>query len=281
MSTSGLYAPVFRDILAGQTNLPSLPDVAVRIRQALQEEGCDTARVTRVVQGAPPVAAYLVRLANSPLYRGRVPVEDVKSAVSRFGLEGTRNLVTTYTLKNLFVTDQPLLGRMLRALWGASARLAALSAVLARHLPGFDPDRAMLAGLLQDIGALPLITRLARRRDLLADAPAARRAVADMTPRVGVLLLRQWGMDEQMQAVAASREDWHRDGGPLADLADLVLIARLHAYAGTPLMRGCPRMDQIPAFRKLPVGALTPESSLAVLAAAQEEVAAVHQVLGG
>jgi HD-like signal output (HDOD) protein len=281
VTASGLFANVYRDLLSGRTPLPSLPDVAVRLRRALSDPDCDLKRVTRVVQGAPPVAAYLIKVVNSPLYRGFHNVSDVKAAVTRLGLRGTRNLVTTYTLRHLFESGSPLLRELMAGVWREGTRLAALSAVLATRIRGVDPDRALLGGLLQDIGALPLLTQVEHRPELANDRGAVLAVLEEYTALAGGALLKHWGFDAELVEVARSREDWQRDPGPAADLADLVLLARLHAYVGTPRMRYCPRIDAVPAFRKLPGLRLTPQSSLAVLGAARKEVDEVQRLLGG
>ncbi|PCJ49743.1 MAG: hypothetical protein COA74_04645 [Gammaproteobacteria bacterium] len=63
-----------------------------------------------------------------------------------------------------------------------------------------------------------------------------------------------------------------RDKNPQADLADIILIARLHSYVGTAKMRDCPRISTLPAYHKLPFGSLGPHESMQILEQASEEI---------
>ena len=80
-----------------------------------------------------------------------------------------------------------------------------------------------------------------------------------------------------MIEVARSRRDWSRDPEPKADLADLVLIARLHAGAVWRDDGEHPRLDQVPAFSKFSLGELGEDSSLLLL---HDQEQAIEDVLG-
>lgn len=70
-----------------------------------------------------------------------------------------------------------------------------------------------------------------------------------------------------------------RDPGPKADLADIVLLARLHCYVGTKRMQKLPRINQLPAFHKLTLGDLTPEMSLSIIQEAREDIREIQKSL--
>ncbi len=94
------------------------------------------------------------------------------------------------------------------------------------------------------------------------------------------MLLKHWDFDEETVEVARSRKVWERDPGPAADLSDIVLVARLHGAVGTPEMHEAPKITEIPAFEKLPLGDIGPDESLALLREADAEVNEILQVLG-
>lgn len=281
MTEHALFLHIFQRLRNGELPLPSLPDIGLRVREAVRDPNQSLPGIARLVQLEPALAAYLVSVANSPLFRGAKAVDSCQSAVSRLGLAVTANLVMSYSLKTLFATSSSALTRILRQQWQASVRLAALSSVLARHTRCGDPDRALLAGLLQDIGALPILANLANKPEILGDEAELQTILEHYVVPVGGLLLRHWQFDEDMLRVVAAREDWMRDPGPKAELADMVLLARLHAHVGTPAMRRCPRINTVPAYAKLPMGELSPQDSLSILEEARQEVAEMQRLMAG
>ena len=84
-----------------------------------------------------------------------------------------------------------------------------------------------------------------------------------------------------MVEVAEEAENWMRDSVDGPDYADLVTIAQLHCFIGTPRMHELPMLDQVPAFHKLSLGEFTPEQSLDILTKASERLAEIEALLGG
>jgi HD-like signal output (HDOD) protein len=275
-----LIADVCRKVLDNRASLPSMPDVAARIHDAMNSPNWSLGTVAAIIKGDPGTTTYLVQIANSALYTGVTPIRDVERAIARLGIENTRNLVIAHTLRSMFVTRSPLLGALMTRTWQTSARLAALSAVLARRCPRFSPERALLAGLLQDIGVLPILQVLKRYQDQLTDAAQVYRAIERYAPQVGMILLKQWGFEADVVEVARSRGDWHRDNQPNPDLADLVLVARLHDNIVRGSDETLPRIDDVPAFSKLPLGELRSDSSLECLHEEEASVKDVMRLLG-
>ncbi len=276
----GLFSRVYHEILTDKAQLPSMPHVALRIRAAMQQKNFSAETVARVVEADAGTSAYLIRVANSALYRGAVPIKNVQTAVSRFGMEVTRNLVIAYALRAMFTTRSRVLAKIMQENWRTGARLAAVSSVLAKRFGDFGPDQAMLAGLLQDIGVLPLITALDKRKQSVSDPEKIVATVDEFANKVGPILLKHWGFDESTIEVARSRKDWFRDIRQEAELADLVLIARLHADVGTKNQADQPRINEVPAFHKLSLGNVGPDESLKILQEADADVQEVMQMLG-
>ncbi len=276
----GMFARVYRDILTNRAQLPTMPHVALRLRAAMQKKNFSVDSVARAIEADPGTSAYLIRIANSALYRGVVPIQNVNTAVSRFGMQATRNLVTAYALRAMFTTRSRALARIMQDTWRTSARVAALSSILAKRCPDFVPDQAMLAGLLQDIGVLPLLNAIEQRKQPVTDAASIVATLGSYANKVGPVLLEHWGFDEATIEVARSRDDWFRDPGPAADLADLVLIARLHAGVGDAGQHEQPRINEVPAFGRLGLDGLGPDESLQMLTDAEADVRDLMRMLG-
>lgn len=275
---NGLFARVYADIQRDSTCLPSMPDLALRLRAAMAEPACSAATIARVVKVDSGVSAYLLRVANSALYGGVTRIVGIESAISRLGMAATRNLVSAHALRAMFTTRSRALESVMRDTWRRSAHVGAVSAVLAARC-GFQADRALLAGLLQDIGALPLLHALEQHKVNIDDDQRVAATIDEFAPKVGAVLLAHWGFDDELIEVARSRGDWWRSHGNTADLSDLVLIARLHALVGTEHHATLPLINEVPAFFRLPLGELGPEASFALLREARDEIKEVLTVL--
>ena len=279
MFVTDIFEEIHRDFASNDLTLPSLPDIALRVHKAARDPNCTFDSIGKVLKSDTALSAHLIRMANSPLYLSRVPVTNVRASVHRIGVPGVRNFATTFALKNLFHSYNRGLTRLFRETWEDSCEISALTAVLATFCAGFDPDDALLAGLLQDVGIIVLLGALAEKGDDIDDAGTISASLDEWAPRIGELLLDSWEFDPRYVEVARARHDWNRDDAEQADLADLVTLARLHRYAVTGRMEGCPRISDTPAYRKLPVGQLTPKMSLQILEEAREEVGNIRSML--
>lgn len=279
MSEKRIFLQIYRDLESGKIELPTLPDLASKIRDTLKDPQTPIKEVAKLISADPTLTAYLIKIANSPLYVGVDRCCDVQSAIIRLGYNSTRNLSMTFVMRSLFRPKLRKLRPILEELWLQVSKLAALSSVLAARCGGFDPEMALTAGMMQDIGALPIIQKLSRIPDVFNKPNEVNRIIEQYSAPIGALILHKWNFQEDMVEVVRSRKDWMRDKNPKADLADIVLLARLHAYVGTPEMRKCPPIDKVPAFKKLSLGELGPRQSLLILEQAKEDVDEVKRLL--
>lgn len=278
-SASGIYSEIYSAIVSNQSLFPSLPEITLRLRKMLNDPNCTVSSAAKLLRTDPGLSAFVIRMAGSVRYLTRVPPTDLESAIRRIGLHATSQLATLFSVRATFSSSSPKLRRRMVESYQSATRVSVISTVIAKAVKGFDPDRAMLAGLLQDI-SLPLILRhLSERPAVFGDDGLCRQAIDRLAPLVGVLILKQWGFDEEMIEVARSRKQWTREGAAKPDLSDVVMIARLHALLGTAEFRDCPSFEELPAFQKLPLGELTPQRSIRMLEEARDEMAELGRLL--
>jgi len=281
VGAGGIYSEIYASLASNQSLFPSLPETTIRLRTQLSHSNCDIPSAAKLLQADPGLSAFILRVANSAGYLSRVPPKDLQSALRRIGLGSASRLATTFFVRSSFKSDDRVINKLLLQAYRDSTEVAVISHVLAGRVRGIDASKAMLAGLLQDIGLPPILVRLRERKEIFEDGKRRQEAVDKLAPLVGVLILKQWGFDEELIEVARSRKDWWRDTGKKPDLSDIVLIARLHSMIGTPQFKECPGFQELPAFQKLPVGELTPDNSIRMLDEAREEIANLTRMLQG
>jgi HD-like signal output (HDOD) protein len=267
------------DIEQDKLILPSLPEVAIRIGRALNDNITDASKIARMIQVDPAMTAKIVKAANSALYAGRQPVDSCTGAIVRLGINITHKLVLSFALREVFHAKQPTLRKHMQTLWSHSTRVAAICYVLARLTRRFNPEHAMLAGLIHDIGNLAILSYADRFQELEHNEQHLLSAITLLRDEIGAMILKKWQFSEDFVLVAREAEHWMRDPTAEADYCDLVIIAQLHSYVGTQQLAELPRLDQIPGFAKLKLGELTPRMSLKILEKAEGELAQAEALL--
>ncbi|MDQ2077072.1 HDOD domain-containing protein [Marinimicrobium sp. ABcell2] len=216
-----------RDLAAHNTLLPSLPEVALRVRLLTSDPDCNIAQLEQEVAKDAVIAARLVKVANSAsLLRGN-PVTSLRQAIANLGLNLVRSLVTQLAILQTMQRrgDSP----HMRDFVDVGLRISALCHTLASHQTHLDPELASLGGLLHNIGKLPLREFLGKRPELTL---AERNTLEQLLhPAVGAMMLRRWQMAEPLVQMAREHEKILRESGsPKADYVDIVIAANLLHY---------------------------------------------------
>ncbi|MEJ2404488.1 MAG: HDOD domain-containing protein [Candidatus Thiodiazotropha sp.] len=259
--------------------LPSMPDITIRIAKVIQDSNTDSEDIARVLQADPTVAAKIINVVNSAAYRGKTQIDNLPDAVTRLGRSVTHNLVISFALSKLFHSrSQDLKQRMLK-LWKHVSYVAPICHELANVTPGLAPDQALLCGLLHDIGALAILGNARSKPELANNPDLLDRMVKNLKAEVGAMVLKKWEFPGYFVQAALHAEDWMEDIGEDPDYVDLVVVAQLHAFIGTPMMGRLPRLDLVPAFHKLALGKLTPRHSIQILDNAKDQIREMRELL--
>ncbi len=275
-----LLMEFYAELRSNQIKLPSVPDVAWKVRRAVDRDDSTAELVANAVSADPSIAVKLVRACNSPLYRGFSDVRTVREAVVRLGMNTTRQLVTVFSMREVFKSRQASLQKEMERLWRHSREVAALCWVLADHATRLDPEEAMLAGLLHDIGVVPVLVQAEHHANLFANPEQLQRAITELRADVGTAVLENWSFPDNFVEAVRHAENWHhecRQAEP--QLTDVVILAQLHSMIGSQQNSGLPRIDEVPAYRRLGELELNASMSLELLTEARARVEEVQQLL--
>jgi HD-like signal output (HDOD) protein len=219
------------ELSGGKIELPGFPHIVMRVQKVLGDENCGASRIVKVLGSEPVLASQIVRMANSAaLNPAGVHVTDLRAAVARVGLDTVRSATIAFAMRQL--RDAPSLKGLeapLGVLWRRSVMVASLSCVVARKLTTVNPDTALLAGLLQGIGRLYILTRASGHRALFADQDSYQTIEQDWHLSIAAALLENWGIaDEIVQAVHESESFDRESRGPVS-LADVLATGTILA----------------------------------------------------
>ncbi len=242
-----LKSRIEADIASDQLFLPSLPDVALRIRDVVEDPNTSFPQIAKIVRTDVALAAKLVKIANSPLYRGMVPVADLPSALMRVGLSLLPTLAVGLLLDQVYRSEYARIDDRLRDLWLRSLTIAGRCQYLAQEFSGkLLPETAYLAGLIHAIGALPILARMDRNDVTQLTDAQIDATVSEMQGYIGGIILKKWNFPDALALVPIHCGEARYNGGEHPDYVDLVITAN-HVFANLDLEA----LMQTPSILKL------------------------------
>lgn len=279
LAKNRLYIDCYQFMQSDTLELPTIPDISFKIRQAINDVKTNNSKIARIIQTDPSITARLIQISNSPLYHGRRKIESCPEALTRIGLKASQSMITSFAIKSVFKAKSPLIRKKMQILWTHSSYIAAISAVLAYKTPGFDPDKAMLAGLLHDIGVVPILTYADKYPDILKNPRNLADTVKQLRVEIGVEIIRKWNFPNDFEDVIIHAENWNRDSGKTPDYTDIVMISQLHSFIGKVDVKKMPKIDSLPAYQKLASGHLDIDQSINILDQANDEIEHIRKML--
>lgn len=275
-----LTVQIYEDLNSNQLLLPSLPDIAIRVGQAVNHDFADASRVARVVENDPTMAAKLLKVANSARYSGSQQIGRLSEAITRIGLDNTHQLVITFALRELFRSSSRTLNQRMRELWENTRQVAAIAHVLSEHCPGLDPQSALLGGLLHDIGSVAILSYARDFPEVTEDPDGLEGSLTRLRAQLGSMIIAKWHLPSIFSDIAANNGNWQYSHEGPCNYADLMIVAQLHALIGKKEPGQLPSIDQVPAYKKLGFSSGATDSTLNILESAQQEIRQSLALLG-
>lgn len=211
--------------------LPTLPEIAVRVRQAADDPDINLHAMAEVIARDPALAARMLKVANSAFLGRTTKVNSLNQAVTRIGLSQVKNIATAMALEQLFVSQHPLVSDAMKTLWQQTIEVTCLAMAVLRHqqqqhqLLQLSMDTLTLAALVHQIGILPILAQAEKYPTVFAEPGYLNHAMRDLAAPIGVEILHSWGFASLFIDVA---RDWAKPevANPLA-YTDLVRLAAL------------------------------------------------------
>ena len=184
--------------------IPSCPKVLLALRDELAREDTDLQAVGELIVQDVALAAMLVRTVNSASFGLRRQIGSVQEALTMIGLRRVADAVHGLLLRQTLSSKGAV---QLDRFWDVSAKVALLTAHIARQLPqliqGTSPEEAHTFALFQDAGIALLMQQIPSYKDTLLEANrATEKSFTEIeTERhrtdhasVGYFLARTWGL---------------------------------------------------------------------------------------
>lgn len=191
--------------------IPSLPEVALKIRQLAEDPDVNLTKMAEMISHDPALSARIMKIANSAFVGRGIHVNTLHQATTRIGLRYIKNVVTAMAMEQLFVSKSVIIKKQMDKVWAQTLELTAFAlTVMQEYNSNFkytdvNFDTMTLAGLLHNIGALPILTEAEKQLDIFGNEQFINETIAAISSPISVNIMRSWGFGEELIQVA---EHW-------------------------------------------------------------------------
>ncbi|HBO5516167.1 TPA: HDOD domain-containing protein [Pseudomonas aeruginosa] len=227
MSLDDVSEQTLRDLLKAveddEVALPTLPEVALRVREAAELPDVTIARLAGVIGTDTALTARMLKVVNSPLLRSGWEITDLQAAIGRLGVIYTSNLAVGLAMEQMFRSKSRALDQKLREVWRKSLAVAGICHAICKRRSDLSADQAILAGLVHMIGVLPILT-YTEKQSLRLSPAELEYVINQVHPAIGHKILTQWDFPAQLAEVPGGFSDLSRRSEQL-DYVDVVQAA--------------------------------------------------------
>ncbi len=211
--------------------MPRRPLLMPELMRAVNDADASRRQIAALVTKDPALAADLLRVANSALYRTGAPIESIDRAVAVLGTNGLRTLIAAALLQPVFAAPSGAFARFPSLVWDHAFISGLAAETCAAIVENEDPFAAQLLALLNGLGAIVVfrvaMDRYASQTVLQPDATAIARLLDLQAAAVARRIAASWDVSERMLAgigdqVAAARGSTEQ----LSPLGRAVLLGR-------------------------------------------------------
>lgn len=241
---------ILQDLAENTLILPSLPDVVLKVREEIENEDVTSSKIAAVIKTDAALSTRLIQVANSPLMRGKREIDSVGMAVTRMGNTMVKNVVTSLIVQQIFQPTTEVTEKRMRGFWEHNSQVAAISQALA-PMAKLKPDQALLAGLVHDIGALPILKRAEDIPQLLENEELLDSILVRTHGDIGTAMLKKWDFPSSLVNVPLLHEKLDRRHDGPADYVDVVTVANLQSYLDSEHRLAAVEWASVPAFVQL------------------------------
>lgn len=193
--------------------LPSLPEVAIKVRKLAEDPNVSLSQMADMISHDPALTARIMKIANSAFIGRGIHVNSLHQATTRIGLRYIKNVVTAMAMEQLFVSKSELVKKLMDKVWADTIELTAFAlAAMQQYNSNFkftsvNFDTMTLAGLVHNIGALPILTEAEKQLEVFGREEFIMQAIDNIAGPIGTNILRSWGFTDDLIEVA---EHWNQ-----------------------------------------------------------------------
>lgn len=178
-----------RELEQRSLEVPLLPNVASEVLSSTLDDKGNAARLAELIQQDQALASHLLRVVNSPVFRGSAEIVALQQAIARLGMERIREIALTVSLKGTLFNPGPF-EHLVADSWMHGLRTGLWAKEVARAARK-NVETAYLCGLLHNVGAPLVVNRVSQLADDLTEAEVVA-LVDQFAGPTGLMLVEEW-----------------------------------------------------------------------------------------
>ncbi len=189
LSVAGVAEAFGRELEERALEVPLLPNVASEVLSSTLDDKGNAARLADLIQQDQGLASHLLRIVNSPAFRGSAEIVALQQAIARLGMERIREIALTVSLKGTLFSPGPF-DHLVAEGWLHGLRTGLWAKEVARAARK-NVEIAYLCGLLHNVGAPLVVNRLSQLAPSLSEAEMVA-MVDQFASAAGIMLVEEW-----------------------------------------------------------------------------------------
>jgi len=210
---NALYTILVEKIKQEALVLPTLPEIALKVREAADDPDISLAKMSDIIAHDPALSMGILKVANSAVLGRSVKVETVNQAVTRIGLRQIKSIATAMALEQVFISENEIVALYLKKSWAKTVDVASVAISLMtlylrdhKHSP-LMLDTLTLAALIHSIGVLPILTEAESHPDVFANPTFLQQAIIKLASNVGAEITYAWQLSEDFTEIVKRWSD--------------------------------------------------------------------------
>lgn len=210
---NALYTILVEKIKQESLVLPTLPEIALKVREAADDPEINLGQMSEIIGHDPALSMGMLKVANSAILGRGVKVETVNQAVTRIGLRQIKSIATAMALEQVFVSENEIVSMYLKKSWAKTVDVASVAIALMtfylqenKHT-SLTLDTLTLASLIHNIGVLPILTEAENHPDVFANPTFLQQAIIKLSSKIGAEISKAWGLSSEFTDIVSSWSD--------------------------------------------------------------------------
>jgi len=210
---NALYTILVEKIKQDALVLPTLPEVALEVRQAADDPELNLHKMSDIIAQDPALSVGMLKVANSVVFGRTIKVDSVAQAVTRIGLRQIKSIATAMAVEQMFVSKTPLVAEYMAKSWNNTLDVATVAiALMTLYLQknkhaAFTLDTITLAALIHNIGVLPILVEAESHPEVFATPKFLQQAIIKFSNEIGGEVTKAWGFSDEFTEVVISWND--------------------------------------------------------------------------